>query len=239
MHKDNCFITLTYNEENAPHRNNLNYRDFQLFMKRLRKRTAKTDVRFYMGAEYGEKNGRPHFHACIFGWDWPDKKLLATTPTGNKIYRSAMLEELWPYGYSSSAEVTFQSAAYIARYCMKKVTGDAAKTHYKRTDENGDYWLTPEFNKMSNRPGIGAKWLDKYKNDVYNHDHVIINGMEITPPKYYDKLLKRQDPDKLAKHQENREIRGAATRHDNTPERLEAKRIVAEAKIKNLKRGKV
>ena len=30
MHKQNCFITLTYNEENTPERGNLNYSDSTL-----------------------------------------------------------------------------------------------------------------------------------------------------------------------------------------------------------------
>lgn len=207
-------------------------------MKRLRKRTN-CRVRFYMGAEYGSENGRPHFHACLFGWDWPDKKYFKTSEAGGKIYTSELLADLWPYGYSSTAEVTFESAAYIARYCMQKVTGKLAELHYKREDENGVYHLTPEYNKMSLKPGIGASWLDKHKADVYNQDHVIINGMECKPPKYYDKLLKKMDPERLAKHQENREKRGADNRSDNTPERLKDKEEVAKAKIKALKRGKL
>ena len=35
VHDENCFITLTYNNENLPKDGSLNKRDFQLFMKRL------------------------------------------------------------------------------------------------------------------------------------------------------------------------------------------------------------
>ena len=73
----NAFITLTYDEENLPADGSLNYDHFQLFMKRLRKAIEPNKVRFYMCGEYGEENGRPHFHACLFGYDFPDKVMLS------------------------------------------------------------------------------------------------------------------------------------------------------------------
>lgn len=239
MHPQNSFITLTYDDNNLPYRNNLNYEDFQKFMKRLRKHTGPSQVRFYMGGEYGELNWRPHFHACIFGWDWPDKVFFKRSPSGERVYTSATLQRLWPFGYSSTANVTFQSAAYIARYCVQKVTGKAAEEHYKRQDENGVYHLTPEFNQMSRKPGLGATWFAKYKTDVYNHDHVIVNGMECSPPKYYDKILKRENRDRLEQLKETREQDGLLHKADNTHQRLDARHQVAKAKAKMLLRNKV
>lgn len=238
LYRENSFITLTYNEENVPKRGNLNYADFQLFMKRLRKKTG-CKTRFYMGGEYGTQNGRPHFHACIFGYDFPDKIYFMRSPTGGKLYRSETLEQLWPHGYSSIAALTFQSAAYIARYCVQKVTGHAAEEHYKRHDEEGEYQLTPEFNRMSLKPGIGALWLEKYKSDVYTYDHVIINGQECSPPKYYDKLLKKWDSDKLDEFKETREERALKRKNDNTPSRLAEREQFQNARIRSLARGKV
>lgn len=239
MHAQNCFITLTYDDDHLPQRGQLNYSDFQKFMKRLRKKTHPIKVRFYLGAEYGEQNERPHFHACLFNHDWHDKEFLTKSPTGAKIYTSKTLQELWPNGYSSTAELTFQSAAYVARYCMQKVTGKAAEEHYKRQDENGEYQLTPEFNKMSLKPGIGAGWLDKYEADVYSHDHVIVNGVACTPPKYYDKLLKRRNPERIEELKNERELNGLKHRSDNTEDRLRIKEIVAKAKTKALLRNKI
>ena len=238
MHKQNCFITLTYNEENTPERGNLNYSDFQRFMKRLRKH-ANVNIRYYMGGEYGSTTKRPHFHACIFGWDFSDRLYFKRTESGEIIYTSRTLERLWPYGFSSIGNVTFQSAAYIARYCTSKVTGDAAKIHYRREDENGEYFLTPEFSHMSLKPAIGKTWLEKYRNDVYNHDYVIVNGVKATPPKYYDKLLKRWDSDKLEALKEERETRSLQHKEDNTWQRLEAKEQFQKQRIKSLRRNKV
>lgn len=130
LHEKNCFITLTYNDENLPADQSLHYEPFQLFMKRLRKKYG-SGIRFYMCGEYGEKLARPHFHACLFGHDFDDKKVWKKTDAGSVLYRSAELEKLWPFGYSSVGDVSFESAAYVARYIMKKITGEAAESHYK------------------------------------------------------------------------------------------------------------
>lgn len=139
MHKQNCFITLTYDDKHLPEDHGLHYKHFQDFMKRLRKKYG-AGIRFYMCGEYGEQLGRPHFHACIFGMDFADKKLWKTTGSKSKLYRSAELEKLWTFGFSSVGDVNFESAAYVARYIMKKVTGEAATEHYRfcRSFHRGD-----------------------------------------------------------------------------------------------------
>ncbi|AZL82830.1 replication initiator protein [Apis mellifera associated microvirus 14] len=237
MYEQNCFITLTYAPEHVPKRGSLDYSVFQKFMKRLRKHTGPERVRFYMCGEYGETEHRPHYHACLFGYDWPDKTFFRTTPTGEKLYRSETLEKLWPYGFATTGTLTFESAAYVARYCTKKITGHNAKDHYKRQDAEGEYELEPEFGHMSLKPGIGAAWLAKYGNtDVWPFDHVITRGMETKPPKYYDKILKRTNPDRFAEIQESREVTAAQWAADQTPDRLAAKEQVKRAQLRQLKR---
>lgn len=135
--------------------------------------------------------------------------------------------------------MTFEAAAYIARYCLQKRTGIEAEEHYKRHDELGEYHLTPEFNGMSLKPGLGADWYKFYKNDVHTNDYVIINGKETNVPKFYDKILKRTDPEKMQEFKEAREWNGYKQRLDNTPERLAIKEQVTLAKIQQLKRGKI
>ena len=130
LYDRNAFITLTYDDSHLPPGGSLSYPDFQRFMKRLRRRIG-SKVRFYAGGEYGEQGTiRPHFHACLFGYDFPDKVFFKRSASGDKLYTSKLLESLWPYGISSVGDVTFQSAAYIARYCVAKRTGDAAKSWY-------------------------------------------------------------------------------------------------------------
>lgn len=238
LYKRNCFITLTYDEQNLPDRGKLNYDDFQQFMRRLRKKCGE-NIRFYMCGEYGTLNGRPHYHAILFNHDWEDKIHFKRSESGEEIYTSAMLQRLWPDGHSSTGEATFESAAYIARYCVQKRTGEEADEHYKRYDYLGEYQLQPEFNQMSRKPGIGGDWIKFYKDDVFKHDSVIINGKETTVAKYYDKQLKKYDPIRLEEIKEYREWNGYQQRADNTPERLLIKEMVTKAKIKTLERGKI
>lgn len=237
MHEHNCFVTLTYDDDNLPENGSLRYRDFQLFMKRLRKRFG-SDISFYAGGEYGETTWRPHFHACLFGVWFPDSIFFCKSPSGERLYRSALLEKLWPFGMSSIGAVTFQSAAYIARYCMKKVTGDAAKDHYTRVLPTGEIVeLEPEFARMSLNPAVGKRWFDKYLKEVYPRDFVIVNGKKVKPPKAYDEWLKRMDELAYDDVAVAREVTAVAHMQDNSYARLRVKEIVAEAKIASLKRS--
>lgn len=236
MHEENCFITLTYNDVHVPYDYSLNYSHFQLFMKRLRKSLGDKKISFYMCGEYGENFDRPHFHACIFGHAFGFLEPVGKSPAGSIIYRSLELEKLWTYGFSSVGQVTFESAAYTARYIMKKITGDLADEHYKFVvPETGEVvWRTPEFNRMSLKPAIGLRWLERYRADVYPHDRVVLNGSVSKPPRYYDKYLKKINPLLLEAIQLKREIGYDKT--DNTDERLKAKEICANARVNRYSR---
>ncbi|AXH75345.1 MAG: replication initiator protein [Microviridae sp.] len=226
LHEQNSFITLTYNDENLPTGNTLVYRDYQLFMKRLRKITP--PVRFFMCGEYGEGTARPHYHAIIFGYQFPDLQYWGTSPTGHPVYRSSQLEQLWTLGNSLIGNVTKQSAGYVARYCMKKVTGDLADEHYKGR--------TPEFAHMSLKPGIGANFFRKFTSDILPNDYVIEDGYKIPVPKYYDKLYKGNDIEDIKWKREQYAQKFA---QNNTPERLTARETVQQARANMLLRGKI
>lgn len=196
--KENCFITLTFNEEELQKRSNpdsLDVTEFQRFMKRLRKKYG-DGIRFFHCGEYGDKGGRPHYHACIFNHDFKDKKLWKES-RGNNLYVSEELEKLWPYGFCTIGDVNFESAAYVARYIMKKVNGEQQLEHYNEIDwETGEVLKSkkPEYITMSRRPGIAMGWLEKFKGDVYPKDFITINGKKMKPPKYYDRILERTRP---------------------------------------------
>ena len=239
MHEKNCFITLTYDDAHLPSDRSLHYRDFQLFIKRLRKRYPGRRIRYYMAGEYGENFGRPHWHACIFGIDFDDKKLWKRTPANSILYRSSDLELLWPFGYSSIGDVTFESAAYVARYIMKKVTGKNADKHYQEIDpDTGEITnRKPEFTKMSLKPGIGYEWYKQYTSDVYPNDYVVVRGKKVKPPKYYDKKYKIDNPYEFDELLYIREKSAKLRHEDNTLERLAVKEQVAKAKLQKLKRN--
>jgi len=230
MHAQNCFITLTYTDEDLKKKiidahgeiKGLDKSDFQKFMKRLRKKIGA--VRYFHAGEYGDKTGRPHYHACLFGYDFPDKKIYSENK-GNRLYTSSMLDKIWQHGKCWIGEVTFESAAYVARYIMKKITGVKADDYY--------CGLTPEYTTMSLKPSIGATWLQKYKSDVYPSDEVIVRGRAMRPPRAYDKKLELIDPTLYAKL---KRVRKAAAK-PQSDERLEIAEVVKKASISLLKRN--
>ena len=177
------FDSHLFGRESSPG-GSLHLPDFQNFMKRLRKSIAPKRVRFYHCGEYGDILSRPHYHALLFGYDFDDRKFFAKR-NENSVYTSTELSSLWPHGFSVVGSVTFESAAYVARYVMKKVTGERSLDHYGG--------LKPEYTTMSRRPGIGAGWLRRFSSDVFPLDRVIVNGKETRPPRFYDRLLEKAD----------------------------------------------
>ena len=235
-----CFLTMTYSEEACPV--GLRYRDFQLFMKRLRRARGGAPVRFYMCGEYGEATARPHYHAALFGEDFSaDRYAWRDFGSGQVAYRSELLERLWPYGASSIGELTRLSAAYIARYVMKKVTGPLAKEYYKAVDlSTGEVRpVSPEFTRMSLKPGIGASWFERYHSDVFPHDRVVTRGQPAKPPRYYDQLLERRDPFMFQAVKWRREEEAYETLPDQAPHRLRAREICTDARLAMFHRSKV
>lgn len=239
LHDENCFITLTYNDANLPEHGSLVKADFQKFMKRLRERVGYRRVRYYMCGEYGENFGRPHYHACLFGFDFMDKVPWRKSPNGDLIFRSALLEELWPFGFSSIGSVTWESAAYVARYVMKKRTGAQAREHYDEIDPQTGEVLReriPEYNDMSRRPGIGRAWFDAYYRDIFPWDFVVHDARKFRVPRFYDNLLEKQNPEEMLEIKRLRVLRGKKHAENNTKARLKVRETVQLAKLDRLKR---
>lgn len=198
MHRDNCFITLTYAPEHLPDNGTLVLKDFQDFMKRLRFKFG-PGIRFFHCGEYGGQTGRPHYHAVLFGFDFPDKKL-HTIRNGYPVWTSEILSKVWGFGLCEIGTVTFESAAYVARYIVDKLSigentpHDIAQRYYdKYVNPLTGQLRKEEYVTMSRRPGIGSLWYDKYASDVYPHDRVIIDGKRLRPPRYYDERLRVDD----------------------------------------------
>lgn len=242
LHEENCFITLTFSPEHLAARDNpwsLDKKEFQDFMKRVRKKFHGQRVRYFHCGEYGEKYGRPHYHALLFGLDFDDK-VLHRVINGHRLYTSPTLEKLWPFGYSSIGDVTFESAAYVARYIMKKVTGDDAETHYAIVDdETGEIVgsKAPEYTTMSRRPGIAADWFGEFKDDVYPSDFITVRGRKMRPPKYYDRLLEATRPYEMEDIKNERVQKALEHAENNTFERLRVREKVQELKLNKLPRN--
>jgi hypothetical protein len=238
QHSQNAFLTLTYRPEDLPSDGSLVKRHHQLFMKKLRKSLGKTPVRFFHCGEYGEQLQRPHYHTILFGYDFPDKVLWKELPSG-RLYLSPTLENLWGHGFCTIGAVTVQSAAYVARYVTKKINGELAEDHYRKTDPvTGEtHKIQPEYVTMSRRPGVAREWFRQFKTDVYPGDFVVINGKKYKTPRYYDKLLKEEDPLSHERIKEQRLATALAHAENNTPDRLAIREEVLERKTQLLKRG--
>lgn len=211
MHESNCFITLTFDEPSRLARKNpesLDKKEFQDFMKRLRERIKPQKVRYFHCGEYGEKSERPHYHALLFGYDFPERKPW-TKVNGYQYYTDESLAELWPYGFSIIGELSFDSAAYVARYIMKKQGGEAAPDRGKKVLSTGEI-VEAEYCTQSRRPGIGYEWYMKYgATDVHANDTVVPKdkNMVMRPPRYYDKLLEETNPERFEEIKKERRAR--------------------------------
>jgi len=245
LYEDNCFVTLTYSDDFLPPNSTLVKEHVQLFMKRLRDYVFRSSpegrldpsqnvtdgqakrVRFLACGEYGDNFGRPHYHLLIFNYDFPDR-VFFDVQNGFNLYRSSILESLWPFGFSLVGDVSFESAAYVCRYVLKKVSGELAEGWYDGR--------IPEFSLRSLKPGIGAPWLERYQKSVFPDDFIVIRGgVRCKPPRYYDVKLNLTNPELYASIKLKRKEMASKSKH-NSPERLAVRRRVKLAQTKMLKR---
>lgn len=126
--------------------------------------------------------------------------------------------------------VSPRSASYVARYCVKKVTGDSADAHYAGR--------LPEFSLMSRRPGLGLGWYERFHADVYPSDFVVLAGRRRGVPAYYDKQLDKAAPADLEAVKSRRRESYVKNKAEQQPGRLQAREDVLRAKL-NLSRGKI
>lgn len=218
-HAESWFITLTYDDDHVPwtecthpetgeiiEHQTLVKKDFQDFMKRLRKNYSvkypdAEKLRFYACGEYGSQTFRPHFHAIIFGLHLDDLVPYGTNAQGDPLYNSQFISECWHNnGYAVIGQVTWETCAYVARYIMKKLKGDAAEFYELNN-------ITPEFTLMSRRPGIAYQWYEDHP-DIYSYDLISLKtpkgGKLIKPPRYFDRLYDVTYPSDMARIKEAR-----------------------------------
>jgi len=243
----NCFITLTYRDPwkctteqykagyFIPADYSLRPTDVSKFIRRLRK-SVEHKIRYFYCGEYGDENQRPHYHICLFNHQFNDQQLWKDDE-GITTFTSPELEKLWPHGFSTVQPLNYETAAYCARYSLKKITGERAKEHYLRCDDNGEaYWLLPEFIRMStgrNKPcGLGAGFYEEFTDDIFPSDEVPVPGKGVIRkvPRYYQNILHSRDPAMLEQIKEIRRIFHKHHKADSTPDRLAQRYTCAKAR---------
>lgn len=188
------------------------------------------------------------------GLDFYNDRKLVDVDRGNRLYTSQTLTDCWGKGEQCIiGNLTFDSAAYVARYCLKKITGKGAKTidpqtgltHYERLlPHTGEVVsLKSEYTTMSRggrggKGGIGAAWIKKWKHDVYPRDFVIANGHQSRVPKFYDNIYEIDHEQQLKDVKEKRIENTKRFEKDNTFERLRDRAKVAQGKIDLYQRNK-
>lgn len=212
-----CFMTLTYSPERigSP---SLEPEDLTKFLRKLRK--AIGPFRFMACGEYGGKTGRKHFHVVVFGHDFAAERTLhSVSLKGHKQYISPTVLSAWsqkrpgdpvaiPNGHATVAAFHQKGAEYVARYVTKKskMPFSLVKPGEWVHHHTGEVVSDPvrPFFRVSKHPGLGHDWFMQYYREVFPHDYFVIDGRRFKPPRYYDRLLERVDPEMYAKVKERR-----------------------------------
>lgn len=182
------FITLTYEDRWLPRTINglpsLYKRDFQNFMKRLRRETGqyrKTDsegnviqkgIKYYACGEYGTNTERPHYHAILFNM----KQLNSSV--------SDQILTAWGRGNVDVAPGNGATINYVTKYIMK---GNLSKKLYAH---NGEKYVLDdrqkEFSLMSKKLGesfLTPQMIKHLKEQMTGS--VMIHGYHHLLPRYW------------------------------------------------------
>lgn len=177
------FVTLTYAPKYLPKTPNklatLCKRDFQLYMKRLRKVNERLGnmrkIKYYAVGEYGSIGFRPHYHAIIF--NSLEDPLVDAWRVTDKVSGTSE-----PIGSVKLGSVSAASIGYTAKYIAKE-----SKVPMFRNDDR-----VKEFSLMSRN--LGASYLTpaviRYHKADYRRNYVVYPGGAKQPlPRYYrDKI---------------------------------------------------
>lgn len=226
---NNCFVTLTYDDEHdhkgkphLPEHGHLRPKDLQRFIKRLRRAVDRRHpeiqtvtppgIRYLASGEYGETTNRPHFHLLLFNCRFTDQKSV-----GQTLSESPTLKQLWKLGGHRIGQLTGASANYVAQYSLKKLA-----LPVERHDENGEVYKPP-FIRMSLKPPIGETWVKRFKADL-QHGYLITNARKNAIPRAIKRQLAKIDP-QLAE-----QAAFAASKHIRAAHNLEAAELIHQSK---------
>lgn len=253
-----CMITLTFENEGlllrelkqGTHPSSLDVRDWKLFAKklgqhRLRKQRReekslglekgpRRGFRYFHVGEYGGENKRPHYHALLFGEDFSEDRIWTKDERGNACATSATLDKLWGYGRTDIRPMTPETVNYCCRYVTKKLNGEMLKNSLERLDPDTGEIITvrPEYATMSLKPGIGATWYERFKDDVFPDNFVVVKGTKKKVPRFYLRRLQKEDKELYERVADAAHKSAAGRVQEQTPERRLVRERVLRSKQK-------
>lgn len=234
-HNEAYFVTLTYDDTHVPlswysdpetgeakQAMTLRKRDFQLFMKRLRKwqdvqsvdndncfdsSVSSSQIRYFASGEYGSKSFRPHYHAIIFNLHLDDLVFYKFNVLGQPLYTSESLERVWSVK-SSVRGVLPPLTSYdrigivvVGKLSYESAAYTARYTAKKNNTQGDDFFETfnmeKPFTLMSRRPGIGRQYYDDHP-EMFDYTTLNIStadgGKKVPIPKYFNNLFDVDEP---------------------------------------------
>jgi hypothetical protein len=230
-------VTCTYADEFLPKYGVLVPKHAQDFIKRVRFHREPDVIRYMLRGEYGEQKGRPHFHFLFFNLRLDDLKIYSGKPgQSDALWVSPWLQDVWGMGTVKVAPVNASTAQYTAAYLDKLILSprDAGAVDLSTGE------IVPPFNRYSTRPGLGAGYYDRYGDELWAHDSMVVDGAIVGLPRYYDKLMERDDPAGFAVLKAARLARAMepAALAKGAPERVAARIEIVRARLGNAKRGR-
>lgn len=214
QYQNNFFITLTYDESKVPlgKTGNMTLKpdDLTQFMKNLRQYFKRnfnfTGIRFFGCGEYGIKTNRPHYHLILFNCPLNDLTPVFVDENGQTsrhvgahgdiYFYSKIIHDCWNKGFIMVADANYNTEAYVARYIMKKQKGKQGDEVYNKALS-----ICTPFLRMSNRPGIGEKFLNENELSLLENPSLIVPRSNKEPmisgiPRYYKNKLYKRHPEK-------------------------------------------
>lgn len=211
------------------------YEDIQKFLKRLRK-AYRGKLRYFVAGEYGEQTARPHYHMILYGWEPTDLENLYKIHH-NGYYNSKWMSDLWGMGQIQIAQAVPETYRYVAGYVTKKmyeIDGKKANAYY-------ELGQTKPFACMSLKPGLGDKYYQEHKAEIWRQGYIqCTNGKQAQIPRYYEKQMEAENPQRLWRIKQNRQKNAIEQKHLQLEEQdyktvLETKERVTRKQTK--KRG--
>lgn len=241
LHASSFFLTLTYDEAHLPSDGNLVPQHWTKFIGKLRAATRRRSsdapkLRFVACGEYGDRLGRPHYHAIVFGLDLTDRRIWSRSKRGDDLFCSDWLSAIWGKGNVIVGEVTSHSCSYVAAYTVKSVGGERVSTYF--SNPSGDIVRrVPPFARYSTHPGIGAFWYDEYSSDCFPSDFLVSGGRKSAIPRYYFKRFAAAQPAAAAAVKARRVEAAKADEWNTTAERRRVRYEVSLARRRLAKRS--